>query len=112
MVGSSRKRTIDLTAGGDDDVQINGSQTRKNPRLSNIPIGSGHNEEWDESALEEIVDPSQNYNDRAFIQYMLYGTLNTKIVGVRYYDGYATIGEMVILRREPQNPVGSSPLSQ
>lgn len=37
----------------------------------------------------------------------LVGTLNTKIVGIRYYNGYATIGEMVMLRREPHNPVGS-----
>ncbi|KAK0659302.1 Helicase-like transcription factor [Lasiodiplodia hormozganensis] len=101
MAGPSRKRAIDL----DDDVQITGSQTRKNPRLTDVPIGRGpDDDEWDESALEEVVDPSQEYNDRAFIQYMLYGTLSTKIVGVRYYNGYATIGEMVMLRREPHNP--------
>lgn len=78
MAGPSRKRAIDL----DDDVQITGSQTRKNPRLTDVPIGRGpDDDEWDESALEEVVDPSQEYNDRAFIQYMLYGicdSLNRK----------------------------------
>jgi SWI/SNF-related matrix-associated actin-dependent regulator of chromatin subfamily A3 len=31
------------------------------------------------------------------------GDLHTKIVGVRYYRGHATLGEHVILRREPSN---------
>jgi SWI/SNF-related matrix-associated actin-dependent regulator of chromatin subfamily A3 len=31
------------------------------------------------------------------------GTLMTKVVGVQYYSGFATIGEMVLLRREPSN---------
>jgi hypothetical protein len=31
--------------------------------------------------------------------------LDVKIVGVRYYDGYATSGEVVVCSREPQNPV-------
>ncbi|OJD35014.1 snf2 family helicase [Diplodia corticola] len=106
MAGSIRKRVIDLTA-SDDDSPFTGPQTRKNPRLGDVSIGTGsdYDDEWDESILDDdVVDPSQEYNDRAFIQYMLYGTLNAKIVGVRYYNGYATIGEMVMLRREPHNP--------
>lgn len=31
------------------------------------------------------------------------GNLETKIVGVRFYNGIATPGEHVILKREPQN---------
>lgn len=31
------------------------------------------------------------------------GNLNTKIVGVRFYNGYATAGEHVVLKREPSN---------
>lgn len=72
MTVPSRKRTIDLTADDDDDVQITGSQTRKTPRLADVPF---EDDEADESALEEVVDPSQEYNDRAFIQYMLYGMM-------------------------------------
>jgi len=30
--------------------------------------------------------------------------MNTKIVGIRYYDGRASVGEYVVIRREPQNP--------
>lgn len=34
----------------------------------------------------------------------LYGTINNKIVGVRYYNGIVSPGEVVVLRREPSNP--------
>lgn len=34
----------------------------------------------------------------------LYGKINNKIVGVRYYNGIVSPGEVVILRREPTNP--------
>lgn len=76
MAGSSRKRAIDLTADADDDgVQTTGSQTRKNPRLADVPVGSSHDDEdGDGNSLDEVIDPSQDYNDRAYIQYMLYGT--------------------------------------
>ncbi|KAF7558403.1 hypothetical protein G7046_g5754 [Stylonectria norvegica] len=33
----------------------------------------------------------------------LYGSFSGKIVGVRYYQGYASPGEIVLCRREPQN---------
>lgn len=33
-----------------------------------------------------------------------YGDLPGKVVGVRFYDGYASAGEQVLLRREPGNP--------
>ncbi|KAK7394064.1 hypothetical protein QQX98_013154 [Neonectria punicea] len=33
----------------------------------------------------------------------LYGTFAGKIVGIRYYRGYASVGETVLARREPQN---------
>ncbi|KAL8782498.1 MAG: hypothetical protein Q9213_005337 [Squamulea squamosa] len=36
--------------------------------------------------------------------YELYGTLHTKIVGIQYYTGCATVGEFVSIRREPTNP--------
>lgn len=34
---------------------------------------------------------------------MLAGLLNAKIVGVRFYNGYANPGEHVTLKREPTN---------
>ncbi|KAF3041248.1 hypothetical protein E8E11_005635 [Didymella keratinophila] len=57
----------------------------------------------DDDASQEVPDSTQGYNEHQY-SYGLYGTLHNKIVGVRYYNGYATVGEMVICRREPQNP--------
>ncbi|KAF3005902.1 hypothetical protein E8E13_009536 [Curvularia kusanoi] len=56
----------------------------------------------DDDASQEEPDSSQGYNEQQY-SYSLYGTLNNKIVGVRYYNGYATLGEMVVCRREPAN---------
>ena len=36
--------------------------------------------------------------------------LDTKIVGVQYYTGYASVGEYVVVRREPSNPYDSNAL--
>lgn len=37
-----------------------------------------------------------------------YAPLETKVVGVRYYNGYAQPGESVLCRREPSNPYDSN----
>lgn len=33
----------------------------------------------------------------------LYGEIDSKVVGVRFYNGFVSPGEVVILRREPNN---------
>ncbi|KAK1771295.1 RAD5-like protein, partial [Phialemonium atrogriseum] len=38
----------------------------------------------------------------------LYGFLENKVVGVRYYDGFATAGEVVTCKREPENQYDSN----
>lgn len=43
-------------------------------------------------------------DDDAYENRQLYGILKTSIVGIRYYDGQATVGEYVMVRREPHNP--------
>ncbi|KAI8963341.1 SNF2 family N-terminal domain-containing protein [Daldinia sp. FL1419] len=50
-----------------------------------------------------VPDPSQNNQDPVS-SYELYGTLDNKIVGVRYYSGVVNPGERVLCRREPNNP--------
>jgi len=40
----------------------------------------------------------------------LLGVLDTKIVGVQYYRGYASVGEYVLVRREPSNSYDSNAL--
>ncbi|KAH6612407.1 SNF2 family N-terminal domain-containing protein [Boeremia exigua] len=56
----------------------------------------------DDDASQEAPDSTQSYNEQQS-SYGLYGVIHNKIVGVRYYNGYATVGEMVICRREPHN---------
>lgn len=38
-------------------------------------------------------------------EYLLTHVEDNKVVGVRFYNGYATANEVVICKREPQNPV-------
>jgi SWI/SNF-related matrix-associated actin-dependent regulator of chromatin subfamily A3 len=56
--------------------------------------------EFSDDELEDAL-LSQSFDDRD--RYVLYGTLQTKAVGCRFYNGYVTMGEMVLLRREPEN---------
>jgi SWI/SNF-related matrix-associated actin-dependent regulator of chromatin subfamily A3 len=56
----------------------------------------------DDAEAEDLIQGSQD--DSSIISFIHYGNLRTKIVGVRYYNGYATIGEHVRLQREPGNP--------
>jgi SWI/SNF-related matrix-associated actin-dependent regulator of chromatin subfamily A3 len=56
---------------------------------------------------EEDASASQGMNEQEY-SWTLYGNLHGKIVGVRYYNGYATVGEMVVVRREPHNQYDSN----
>ena len=51
---------------------------------------------------------SQEGDNNATFSYQLYGMLDTKIVGVQYYTGYASVGEYVLARREPGNQYDSN----
>lgn len=65
-------------------------------------------DEEDDAQAADVIPGSQAADDPAAGSSMLYGNVNTKIVGVRYYRGHATYGEHVILRREPGNPYDSN----
>lgn len=56
----------------------------------------------DNDASQEVPGSSQGCNEQQY-SWTLYGTMHTKVVGVRYYSGYATMGEMATPRREPSN---------
>ncbi|RAL10024.1 DEAD/DEAH box helicase [Aspergillus homomorphus CBS 101889] len=58
-------------------------------------------DEDDDAQAADLVQSSQDVEESGPL--MHYGDLHTKIVGVRYYRGYATIGEHVIVKREPTN---------
>jgi len=110
-MSSLRKRNagwVDLTASDDE----NNVPQRKQPRLSQrsnsqvlFSQPTDVRDSWTEDGQEnDIVDLSQDV-DEGF-GWTLVGAIDGKIVGIRYYNGYATVGEQVMIRREPSNPYG------
>jgi SWI/SNF-related matrix-associated actin-dependent regulator of chromatin subfamily A3 len=61
-----------------------------------------------ENDMRREIDLTQDFDDDVYENYELYGILNTKIVGCRFYDGRVTVGEYVTVRREPRNPYDSN----
>ena len=57
-----------------------------------------------EREIVREIDLTEDFDDDVYENYRLYGILNTEIVGYRFYDGQATVGEYVKVRREPGNP--------
>lgn len=56
--------------------------------------------------VDEIVSSTQDAADNDKLQN--YGDLPTKIVGVRFYKGFANPGEYILMRREPGNAYDSN----
>lgn len=102
---------------------LGSSQTRytnagsSNGAYTNIPRGSQYDpdnretwsssqqDRWFDEDMRREINVTQDPDDEdAYEGRQLYGILNTKIVGVRYYNGRATIDEYVVIRREPSNP--------
>ncbi|KAA8570869.1 hypothetical protein EYC84_000258 [Monilinia fructicola] len=55
---------------------------------------------------DEVVDLSQEVEEG--FGWVCVGAIDGKIVGIRFYDGYATPGEQVMIRREPGNAYDSN----
>ncbi|KAE8354317.1 SNF2 family N-terminal domain-containing protein [Aspergillus coremiiformis] len=121
MGASKGKRSIelvDLTQSEDE----NRHPTPKTPRVSRgqrlgedslyVPLSQSSQifagEDEDDAQAADLVPGSQAADDPASGNYMPYGNVQTKIVGVRYYNGHATYGEHVILRRDPGNQYDSN----
>ncbi|KAL8666559.1 MAG: hypothetical protein Q9202_001357 [Teloschistes flavicans] len=116
---NARKRaidTVDLT--GDDDTQPSSKAPRSTSPLPSSPVpvqpsqtqptGSqplqSQSHSWiEDEANNTIMVPQETDEGPDFEQWELYGTMRTKIVGVQYYNGYATNGEYVSVAREPTN---------
>ncbi|ERF68176.1 hypothetical protein EPUS_05257 [Endocarpon pusillum Z07020] len=70
---------------------------------------STRNNWMDEEEVRGEIDLTLDEDDDdAYHDFELYGIFNTKIVGVRYYTGRATLGEYVVVKREPRNPYDSN----
>ncbi|PYH99485.1 hypothetical protein BO71DRAFT_369134 [Aspergillus ellipticus CBS 707.79] len=124
-----RKRPIDLTTNDNDNSP--GSRPAlpsKSPRISSSSASRGQRfgqdtafvplsqasqvyaggDDEDDAQAADVVQGSQEANDPSDGSYMHYGDLPTKIVGVRYYRGHATLGEHVRVRREATNQYDSN----
>lgn len=75
-------------------------------RLPNSSQPITIHDDADEYLVEDGIDvnSSQTFDTNL----TLYGTLNTKIVGIRYYNGYVSAREMVMIKREPTNQYDSN----
>lgn len=67
--------------------------------------GAQSSSQAEELDADSEVFTSQDFDDNAYQALMLYGHVQTKIVGIQYYRGCATMGECIVIRREPTNPV-------
>ncbi|RDW78757.1 DEAD/DEAH box helicase [Aspergillus mulundensis] len=107
-------RQVDLTL--DEVHEVAPTPPPKYPRVSGqrfgqettfVPLSQAAqvslDEDEDDAAAADLVQGTQVVDDSADTTQLHYGDLNTKIVGVRYYRGQATIGEHVVLKREPRN---------
>lgn len=104
---------IDLTVSDDED-----SRPSKTARLTQDSgyhsqtsqptqtLNSGEYLELDDDEADQLIMSTQDDGNayQAFETYEKYGSLPTKVVGIRYYNGIATQSEFVSLVREPRNP--------
>ncbi|KAE8553037.1 hypothetical protein EYB25_004416 [Talaromyces marneffei] len=107
---------VDLTHDGQENAHRPAkigrtSQTNSSAPLANVTNGQRFGQDIDYISLSQmddddfnsIVPATQAGDDLDLNSFQLYGCINTKIVGVRFYSGYASSGERVTLQREPDN---------
>ena len=61
-----------------------------------------------EDDVDETIGSTQLDAGDGLDQLVHYGNLDARIVGVRFYSGFASPGEVVMIRREPGNPYDSN----
>ncbi|KAE8448579.1 hypothetical protein EG329_009004 [Mollisiaceae sp. DMI_Dod_QoI] len=123
-LGKRTSNWVDLT--GDDDenppphrkqarVTVNHARPSQPPPSqslnSSFSSSQPERDSWVASSAQvgeedEIIDLSQDH-DEGF-GWVCVGVIEDKIVGVRFYNGYATPGEQVMIKREPGNAYDSN----
>ncbi|RAL05550.1 DEAD/DEAH box helicase [Aspergillus ibericus CBS 121593] len=111
---------VDLTGDGDEasprtlpsksprtpNGQRFGQDTTFVPPSQSSQVYGGEDE--DDAQAADLIQGSQDVDDSSIGTYIHYGDLQTKIVGVRYYRGHATIGEHVRIQRDIGNAYDSN----
>ncbi|TLD39477.1 putative snf2 family helicase protein [Venturia nashicola] len=87
-----------------DQLRAEGSSSQAGPAQSQASQFR-HEEDGGNELIDDI---DAFYGDDIDCLYELYGSINSKIVGVQYYRGHVTFGEMVLLNREPTNQYDSN----
>ncbi|RDL39831.1 putative SWI matrix-associated actin-dependent regulator of chromatin subfamily A member 3-like 1 [Venustampulla echinocandica] len=95
---------IDLT--GDENLRPQAKQARLNRTSATQPrpsqsFGSSQSSQSLNSPSQTVRGSCQEDNEVS--QWLYMGAIHDKIVGIRYYDGVATTGEQVMVKREPTN---------
>ena len=107
-IGKRPVGVVDLTSDGEENPRS------KQPRLSHASSSQpqsrqslSQTEAWGtQDDSDEIIDLSQDVDEGNGWQDV--GSIDAKIVGVRYYSGYASMNEQVMVKREPGNPYDSN----
>lgn len=110
MAPGNRKRPlgfIDLTDSAALNSRTQGQASKVRKTTGAISAGAGAQSYGESSEADDYIedgedlDASQSFQDRSSLQ--LYSKFPGKIVGCRYYNGYVTRGEMVLIQRQPHN---------
>ncbi|KAI9746406.1 MAG: hypothetical protein M1818_000119 [Claussenomyces sp. TS43310] len=110
---SSTKRgsdVIDLTGDSDTEIHRQPKVARRTQAVDHSQLRQHstvvhHIEDDEHESEDELVDLSLTVDDRG-VGFVQVGSIDGKIVGTQYYHGYASMGETVLVRREPQNQAG------
>jgi SWI/SNF-related matrix-associated actin-dependent regulator of chromatin subfamily A3 len=109
---------VDLTGDTDDEAQQPQRKVARGSTVNSSSRGSwasrrpqnSRTEDDEEVEQNKIVDLTQTQDvDNHGTDFVPYGRIDGKIVGIRYYNGYATVGETVLVKREPRNQVEAAP---
>ena len=106
--GKRGREVVDLVSKDDEGSEKRSKLTADTGIYADSFLDDGLNSRDAWSAATAEISSTQEFDDDELSSLQLYAALNDKIVGVRYYNGRATIGESVVIRREPGNPYDSN----
>ncbi|KAK6438488.1 hypothetical protein LTR95_005306 [Oleoguttula sp. CCFEE 5521] len=107
--GDGKRKRVDVDLTDDDHATKHARPSPAPPTSSRAPISriSSYNA-VSRGNFDEILGSTQENTGEGTDQLQHYGDVETKIVGCQYYRGFASPGEVILIRREPGNPYDSN----
>ncbi|KAL3427406.1 SNF2 family domain-containing protein [Phlyctema vagabunda] len=102
----SHDAIIDLTTSEEDSSQPQAKHPRNSQPQHARDTWALGSTQAEANVETDLVDASQEAEEG--FGWTCVGAIDGKIVGVRYYNGYATVGESVLIKREPSNVYDSN----